>query len=237
MDKDQLLKWLNDQGSRRVVNGMSRYGIETKVHVLGVPMGTMFALGKRLHRELDGPTRHGLALELWANKGYEARIMASLIDDPKLITRTQMNTWVGDFDNWAICDTVCFKLFDQSQFAFERAMQWVKSPKEFIKRTGFVMMACLAAHDKTASDTKFIAMLPIIERGASDERNFVKKGVSWALRMIGRRNTALRKAALPVARRLAQSEEPSCRWVGKDALREFNKMKTKTRAARDRSRK
>ena len=138
----------------------------------------------------------------------------------RTVKRRQMNAWAAGFENWADCDTVCFHLFDRTPFAWEEARQWSTSPREFVRRGGFVLMACLALHDKDAPDKRFLAFLPVIGKGARDERNFVKKGVNWALRAIGRRK-ALTAAALAVAKRLARSEEAGPRWVGKDALREL----------------
>jgi 3-methyladenine DNA glycosylase AlkD len=148
-------------------------------------------------------------------------MLAAFVDEPERVTRRQMNGWAGDFDNWAVCDHACFHLFDRTPFAYEKARQWTKSPREFVKRAGFALMASLVLHDKKASDEPFLAMLPLIEQGACDGRNFVKKAVSWALRGIGRRNLKLNAAATKVAKRLAESEEASARWVGKNALREF----------------
>ena len=189
-------------------------------------MGTLLTLKKRLGRD------HALAGALWASGCYEARLLAAMVDDPQLVTRRQMNAWAASFENWADCDTVCFKLFDQTPFAWEKARQWSRSPREFVKRAGFALMACLALHDKAEPDPKFLALLPLIEQGAHDGRNFVKKAVSWALRSIGRRNLALNSAALMVASRLSLSEEAACRWVGKDALRELAGPKVRALLAR-----
>ena len=225
MDKTEALKWLERKGTRRTVEGMARYGIEAK-RAFGVPMGTLLSLRKRLGKD------HALATALWDSGWYEARLLAALVGDPQRVTRRQMNAWAASFENWGDCDTVCFHLFDRTPFAWEKARQWAASPREFVKRGGFVLMACLALHDKAAPDKSFLAMLPLIEKGASDERNFVKKGVSWALRSIGRRNLALHAAALAVARGLALSEEPACRWVGKDALRGLMSPKVRSQLAR-----
>jgi 3-methyladenine DNA glycosylase AlkD len=208
------LAWLEKQGTRRTREEMARYGIAAK-RAFGVPMGTLLKLRKRLG------TDHELSLALWESGWYEARLLAALVGDPQRVTRRQMNTWAASFENWGDCDTVCFKLFDRTPFAWEKARQWAASPHEFVKRGGFALMACLALHDKPAPDKRFLAFLPLIETGARDERNFVKKGVSWALRSIGRRNKALNSAALKVAKRLALSEEAACRWVGNDAVREL----------------
>ena len=225
MDKTEALKWLERKGTRRTVEGMARYGIEAK-RAFGVPMGTLLSLRKRLGKD------HALATALWDSGWYEARLLAALVGDPQRVTRRQMNAWAASFENWGDCDTVCFHLFDRTPFAWEKARQWAASPREFVKRGGFVLMACLALHDKAAPDKSFLAMLPLIEKGARDERNFVKKGVSWALRSIGRRNPALSAAALAVAKRLALSEEAACRWVGKDALRELMSPKVRSQLAR-----
>ena len=225
MDKTEVMQWLERQGSRRNVEGMARYGIVAE-RAFGVSMGTLQSLSKRLGKD------HALSLALWETGWYEARLLAALVGNPERVTRRQMNAWAAGFENWADCDTVCFKLFDQTPFAWEKARQWSASPRELVKRGGFVLMACLALHDKTAPDENFSDWLPLIEKGARDERNFVKKGVSWALRGIGRRNLALNAAALKVAKRLAASEEASCRWVGKDALRELSSPKVRAQLAR-----
>jgi 3-methyladenine DNA glycosylase AlkD len=204
---------------------MARYGIHAE-RAFGVTMGTLLSLRKRLGQD------HAMSLALWESGWYEARLLAALVGDPERVTRRQMNAWAHGFENWADCDTVCFKLFDRTPFAWEKARQWSTSPREFVKRGGFVMMACLALHDKAAPDKRFLSLLPLIEKGARDERNFVKKGVNWALRSIGRRNLALHAAALRVAKRLAVSEDASPRWVGKDALRELASPKVRAQLAR-----
>jgi 3-methyladenine DNA glycosylase AlkD len=226
VDKNEVLKWLERRGTRRVVEGMARYGVQTADRVFGVPMLAMQSLAKRLGKD------HALALALWDSGWYEGRMLAALVDDPRRVTRRQMNAWAGAFDNWGTCDTACFCLFDKTPFAWEKARQWAASPREFVRRAGFVLMACLALHDKAAPDRRFLAFLPLIEKRARDERNFVKKGVSWALRAIGRRSRTLNAAALKVAGRLSLSQEAASRWVGKDALRELGSAKVRARVAR-----
>ena len=159
-------------------------------------------------------------------------MLAAYVDEPERVTPAQMDRWCRDFDNWGICDTVCFVLFDRTPHAWRKVEPWSRQRGEFAKRTGFVLMACLAGHNKTATDAQFLALLPLIEKGAHDERNFVKKGVSWALRMIGRRSLALNKAALLVAKRLADTEEAASRWIGKDALRELSSPKVQSALTR-----
>lgn len=226
MDKDEVLKWLERKGTRRYVEGMARYGIQTNKRVFGVSVGTMQSLAKQLGKD------HALATELWKSGCYEGQMLAALIDDPKRVTRSQMNAWAADFDNWAICDTACFHLFDRTPFAWEKARQWPTSRREFVKRAAFALMASLTLHDKSAPDSQFLALLPLIEEGAHDERNFVKKAVNWALRSIGKRSLTLNAAAIASAKRLALSEQASCRWVGKDALRELAGPKVQSRLAR-----
>jgi 3-methyladenine DNA glycosylase AlkD len=216
MDKDEVLAWLERHGSKRVADGMARYGIQTADRVAGVSVGELQKLAKRIGKD------HALAADLWASGWYEARLLAAFVDDPALVTRRQMNAWAADFDNWATCDHACFHLFDRSPLAWEKAPRWAESSREFVRRAGFALMACLALHDKSAADAPFRVFLSLVEAGAGDERNFVKKGVSWALRAIGRR-PGLRSAAIGVARRLAASADPAARWVGKDALRDLTR--------------
>jgi 3-methyladenine DNA glycosylase AlkD len=226
MDKSEVLRWLERKGSRRIADGMARYGIQTKRRVFGVSMRTMQSLAKKTGKD------HALAKALWSSGWYEAQMVAALVGEPEKVTRREMNAWVADFDNWGICDTVCFCLWDRTPLAWEKARQWSRSPREFVKRTAFVLMACLSLHDKTASDRQFQAFLPLIEKGARDERNFVKKAVSWALRGIGRRSVGLHAAGMALAKRLAESKEAAPRWVGKDALRELSSPKVRARLAR-----
>lgn len=220
MDAAEVLAWLKRNGREARIKDMARYGIVAR-RAFGVSMSQLNTLKKRL-----GPDQ-ALSLALWETGWYEARLLAALIGDPAQVTRRQMNAWAASFENWADCDTACFALFDKTPHAWEKARQWAASPREMVRRGGYVLMACLALHDKTSPDRPFLAFLPIIERGAADERNFVKKGVSWALRSLGRRSLALHAAALAAARRLAQAEAPAPRWVGKDALRELTSAKVR----------
>jgi 3-methyladenine DNA glycosylase AlkD len=225
MNKDDVLAWIKKRGSQRGVEGMARYGIRAR-RAFGVSMGMMKPLVKQLGKD------HALAAALWKSGWFEARMVAALIDEPAKVTRAQMNAWAADFENWADCDSACFHLFDKTPFAWAKTRQWSASPHEFVKRAAFALMASLALHDKAAPDARFRAMLPIIEKAARDERNFVKKGVSWALRGIGNRSPALNAAALAVAARLTKSEPASCRWVGKDAQRDLTSAATRARLAR-----
>jgi len=192
------------------------------------PWGPCAALAKRIGKD------HSLAAELWATGWYEARMVAVFVDDPRAVTLGQMNAWAKDFDRGAICDTACFHLFDRSPLAWPRVKAWTKARPELVKRAGFALMASLVVHDKSALDAAFLASLPMIERGAQDDRNFVSKAVNWALRCIGKRSRGLNTAAVDLARRLAASKESAPCWVGKDALRELTRAAVRARLARRR---
>jgi 3-methyladenine DNA glycosylase AlkD len=207
---------LEKRRSKRVRDGMARYGLPSD-HAIGVAVGDIQRLGKAIGRD------HELAQALWATGVYEARMLTAFVGDPARVTPAQMDRWCRDFDNWGICDTLCFHLFDRTPHAFARVAPWCASRREFVRRAGFALLACLAAHDRTSGDAPFRRCLPLIERGASDERNFVKKGVSWALRGVGRRSPALHAASLALARKLAASEDATARWVGRDAIRDLTK--------------
>ena len=178
-------------------------------------MANIKTLAKRLGRS------HELAGALWKTGWYEARLLTSFVDDPTQVTPGQMDRWCRDFDNWGICDTVCFHLFDRTPYAFDKVAQWSTRREEFVKRAAFALLASLALHDRVSDDERFVRCLPLIEAAASDDRNFVKKAVSWALRAVGRRSRTLNRAAVGVATRLSISPDPAPRWVGKDALRDL----------------
>jgi 3-methyladenine DNA glycosylase AlkD len=210
------IAWLKKNGSPKKAAGLARYGLPT-ANAYGIPVGTLRAYAKKIGKD------HDLAMQLWKSGSLDARILASFLADPKRLTLAQMNAWCRDFDNWGTTDTACFALFDRSPLAWQVVRPWVRQKGEFQKRAGFVMIACLAAHDKAATDASFLKCLPLIERGASDGRNFVKKGVSWALRHLGHRSPALHAAAVKTATKLSKSEDATERWVGKDALRDITR--------------
>jgi 3-methyladenine DNA glycosylase AlkD len=210
------LKWLESHSSDRDRENLTRFAIHAK-KFHGVSLTNIKVLAKQLGRS------HELAAALWETGWYEARLLAAFVDDPALVTSKQMDTWVKDFDNWGICDTVCFHLFDRTDFAFQKVKKWSTRKEEYVKRAAFALLASLALHDKAAENDAFSECFPLIEKAATDERNFVKKGVSWALRAVGERNLLLNREAAAVAEQLAISSDPTSRWIGKTVLREFAK--------------
>lgn len=212
---DEVVSRLKGMSDQTIRDGMARYAIPSD-KALGISVGELRKLGKEL-----GPD-HALAQSLWATDLYEARLLATFVEDPAQVTPAQMDRWCKDFDNWAICDTACFHLFDKTPHAFDKVHKWSAQRGEFQRRAAFALLASLALHDKRAEDALFLGCLPLIEKAGDDRRNFVKKGVSWALRGIGKRKSpVLKKAALAAAKRLAASEDPPSRWVGKDVLRQL----------------
>jgi 3-methyladenine DNA glycosylase AlkD len=217
---DTAVDWLRRRGTQANREGMARYAIPSG-KAFGVSMKNIQTLAKQLGR------CHELAAALWDTGWYEARMLASYVDEPARVTPAQMDRWCRDFDNWAVCDTVCFALFDRTPHAWGKVQQWSRRREEFVKRAAFALLASLTVHDKRADDELFVKGLLLVEQAANDERNFVKKSVNWALRSIGKRSLALNAAAVAVARRLAASPEAAKRWVGKDALRELTSTRVK----------
>jgi 3-methyladenine DNA glycosylase AlkD len=195
------------------ISGMARFGINPK-NTLGVSMPNIRQVGKR-------KKNHALSLALWETGIHEARILASIIDQPALLTGEQMDTWTADFDSWDVCDQVCGNLYSKSPLAVEKALSWSNSDQEFVKRAGFALMAYVAVHGKKVPDAVFIKFLETIESSAGDGRNFVKKAVNWALRQIGKRGGQLYQPALEASRRLSLSTDKTARWVGTDAMKEL----------------
>jgi 3-methyladenine DNA glycosylase AlkD len=222
MNVKQIVKRLEALGDPKNVAGMARYGIVAK-KAFGVPAPKLKFLAKEIGKD------RSMAAQLWRTGIYDARILAAFIDDPKFVAENQMESWVKDFDNWAICDGVCLHLFRKTQFAWTKAKQWTKRREEFVKRAGFTLMATLAVHDKEADDKKFLQLLLIIKRESKDERNGVKKAVNWALRQIGKRNLALNKAAIKTAKKIKEIDSPAARWIASDTLRELASESIKVR--------
>ncbi len=207
--------------------GMARVGINVE-RAIGVSLPNLRTLARR-HRP-----DHELALGLWETGIGEARILASMVDDTALVTDEQMERWVADLDSWDVCDQVCGNLFERCPSGPRMARSWVRREEAFVKRAGFAMIAGWAVHDRTSPDDVFASWFPVIRRGAIDERNYVKKSVSWALRNIGKRSLALNAAAVAETRRLLELDSRSARWIGRDALRELQSEAVLTRL-RDRS--
>jgi 3-methyladenine DNA glycosylase AlkD len=210
------LTWLERKATKRDRDNLTRFGI-TATNALGVSLAHIQQLARQLGRD------HALAIALWKTECYEARLLAAFVDEPSRVTAAQMDNWCRDFDNWGVCDTLCFKLFDQTEHAWTMVARWAGRKNEYEKRAAFALLASLALHDKKAADAPFKQGLALIERAASDDRNFVWKGVNWALRSIGRRNAVLRADAIRLSARLAESSVPAERWVGKGALKELQK--------------
>ena len=211
----EALAWLKKHSKKSVRDGMARYAIPSD-KALGVLMGDIQKLAKLLGRD------HALAQELWKTDVYEARMLCAYVDDPARVTQAQMDAQARDFDNWAICDTLCFALWVRTPHAFAKIRKWAGNRDEYVKRASFALLASMALKHKESTDADYLRTLPLIEKAAADERNFVKKAVSWALRGVGRRSATLNQKSLALAKKLAASEAAAPRWIGKDALRELS---------------
>jgi len=211
----EALAWLKKHSKKSIRDGMARYAIPND-KALGVLMGDIQKLAKLLGRD------HGLALELWKTDVYEARMLCAYVDEPERVTPALMDRQARDFDNWAVCDTLCFALWVRTPHAFAKIRKWATSKDEYVKRASFALLASMALKHKESTDADYLRTLPLMEKAAADERNFVKKAVSWALRGVGRRSVKLNKASLVLAKKLAASKDAAPRWIGKDAFRELS---------------
>jgi 3-methyladenine DNA glycosylase AlkD len=211
---EEIVKRLEAKSGTEQLEGMARYGINIE-HRLGVSVPDLRKMAKVIGKD------HRLALGLWKTGIADARILAAMIDDPELLDEKQMEEWVKDVDSWDVGDQVCMNLFEKSLLAWKKVDDWSRREEEFVKRTAFGLLACLAWHDKKAKDDNFIHLFPVFARGAVDERNSIKKAVSWALRNIGKRNLNLNNAALNEATRIRLLDSKSARWIASDVIREL----------------
>lgn len=210
----QIIGEIKAQRNPEAVAGMARYGISPEGNY-GVCTPALMDISRRVGKD------HALAARLWSSGIRDARIVAFMIDDSGAVTEEQMDSWVKDFRSWDICDGCCLHLFADAGPAVKKAVQWTKSTEEFVKRAGYVMIAVIAIHDKKSEDDFFRSFFPLIVKGSTDERNYVKKGVNWALRQIGKRNSRLNKEAISVAKRIRKFDSKAARWIASDALREL----------------
>ena len=207
------------------VKGMARYGINPENN-LGVSVTTLRGIAREIGKD------HELALQLWDTGIHDARMLAAHVDDPKFVTEKQMEKWVKDFNSWDVCDNACGHLFDRTKYAYQKAIEWSDRSEEFVKRAGFAIIAWMAVHDKKVDEEQFIKFLPIIKRESTDERNYVKKSVNWALRNIGKRSMNLNKKAIQIAREIQEINSKSARWIASDAIKELTSEKVKGRLQR-----
>ena len=218
MKFEEIIKELESLSNPEDVEGMARFGIKTK-KAYGVRMPEL----RRMARETG--KNHELAEKLWKHGYSETKIMASMIDDPQIVTEEQMENWVVEFDSWDICDQCCMNLFRKTPFAYKKVYEWSEREEEFVKRAAFTLIATLAVHDKKVDDSEFEKFFPIIIRESTDDRNFVKKAVNWALRQIGKRSLNLNKKSIIIAEKINKENFKSAKWIAKDALRELKSEK------------
>jgi len=219
MNYQSVIETLRSLGNAKNVEGMKRYRIDAQ-QAFGVPAPAIRTLAKTIG------TNHTLAMELWESGYHEARILAALIADPQKATLRLLDHWAGDLQNWAQCDACCAEFFEKTEFAYRLPFRWASVEKEFVRRAGIVMIAVMAVHHKKTDDDEFEKFFPLLRQYASDERNFVKKAVNWALRQVGKRNLRLNKKSIALAKEILNIPSPSARWIANDALIELRNPKT-----------
>lgn len=216
MRVDEVIKELKKYSNPKYREAMAKFGIKSD-KALGVRIPVLRKLAKKIGKN------HDLAQKLWDTEIHEARILATMIDDPKLVTEKQMNKWVKDFNSWDLCDQCCVNLFNKTEFIHKKILDWTKDDREFVKRAGFVLITTSASHNRKWSDKDFERYFPLIERESDDERNFVKKSVSWALRGIGKRNKTLNKKAIDLAKKIQKRNSKTAKWIASDVIRDLEK--------------
>jgi 3-methyladenine DNA glycosylase AlkD len=215
----EILNELKANANSRNLEGMAKFGM-----AVGKRLGASVPVMRRIARQTGKD--HRLARQLWKTGVAEARIVASMIAVPEEMTEKEIDAWVSEIDSWDVCDQVCMNLLGKTPLARRKIGEWSRREEEFVRRAAYALIACLAWHDKEALDQEFLAFMPVIRRGATDERNFVKKSVSWALRNIGKRNPRLSKAAIKTAKDLQRLDSKAARWIAADVIRELEGRQT-----------
>ena len=210
----KILGALKKKARKKNLEGMVSFGINPH-NTLGVSVADIRKIARTIGKN------HDIALWLWNSGVHEARILATVVDEPGMVSESQMESWVRNLDSWDVCDQACMNLFDKTPFAWKKALEWSSRSGEFEKRAGFSLMASLACHEKNAANERFDGFLPVIIENSSDERNYVRKAVNWSLRQIGKRNRTLNAHAITAAEKIMKIDSPAARWIACDALREL----------------
>ena len=218
MNSEQIIAYLTSLSDSTRLKEMEKFGINTS-NTLGISLMELRKLAKKIGKN------HDLALTLWKKDIREVRILAALIDIPHKVSEEQMDEWVEDFNSWDICDHCCIHLFDKTDFARKKIDEWSKRQEEFVKRAAFALIAVIAVHDKNASNKSFEKYFALIIRESTDERQYVKKAVNWALRSIGKRNLVLNKKAIETAKVMLKKKNKNSFWIAKDAIKELTSQK------------
>ena len=230
----EVLDELSRMADPSRLSGMARYGIATE-RAFGITVTQLRGYARTLGRDQE------LAAELWDSGVHEARLLATMVAEPALVTEVQVDAWIRDVDSWDLCDGLCGNLVDRTPFALDKVVEWTARDEEFVKRAGFALIAWMAVHRKDLNDGCFEAFLPTIREGSTDERNYVKKAVNWALRQIGKRSEGLNRRSIETARDIQRMDSRAARWIATDALRELTsapvqeRLRTTRRDGRGRS--
>ena len=222
MKYEEVMAQLKSMGNPKNIEGMRRFGIKSENN-FGNSVTTLRNYAKKIGKN------HDLAVKLWESGIRDARMVAACIENPETVTEEQVDKWVRDLDSWDICDYCCGHFFDKTPIAYKKVREWTKSKELFVKRAGFSLIAWLAVHDKKKDDSEFISFLKIIERESTDERNYIRKSVNWALRQIGKRNIDMNKKALAISKKIQKIDSKSAKWIASDAIRELTSKKVKQR--------
>ncbi len=229
MTYQEIVKKLESLGNPKNVAGMARFGIRPKTRVLGIPIPELRKIAKEIRKIVGLPMSHNLALKLWDSKIHEARILAGYIEEADKITEKQFEKWVKGFDSWDVVDQVCSATLCKTSFVIKKIFELSKRKEEFVKRTAFTLICCLTVHDKKMADKEFIKFFQLIKKASTDERNFVKKSVNWALRQIGKRNRSLNKKALAIAKEIKKNNLKGAKWIANNAITELTSENVKKR--------
>ncbi len=222
MTLKQLTTRLEEMADNAHAKTFDRYAIP-----VDKAYGIKLLLLRKLAREVGKDTK--LAHELWNEGHHEGKLLATLIAHPDEVTLPEMDKWVHDIYSWDVCDQLCINLLVKLPERWSLPSRWAPSEEEYVRRAGLVMIVALRIHDKKAKDCDFEQFLPLLKQYATDERNFVKKAVNWAIRELGKRSAAHHPKMIALCHQLLETDSKAAKWTARDALRELEGEKVKER--------
>ena len=215
MEFNQIIHEFEELSDVDFAENMKRFGI-SYVKSYGLRLPQIRKIAKHCGKN------HELALKLWDWGYHETYLLATLVEEPQKVDSCQLNEWVNAFYSWDLVDQACINLLRFIPEAVDDIFIWCNSDEEFVKRTAFSLIAVLAVHNR---DSDFDKYFEIIKEGSTDNRNFVKKSVNWALRQIGKSNADNNKKALKLAYEILEIDNKASKWVARSAIRELESEK------------
>lgn len=196
MDCAEALKQLEAFGSEQTRKTYRRHGALDPL--FGVKYGDLYKMVRQIKSD------HALALELWETGNHDARLLATMVVDPEMMTMTGLAKWMKDVQCHFLSSALS-NVAQRSTMAKKLVTKWMKSRTELVESTAWLMLAGISRESpKLFTRVEYKAFLKTIERDIHQSKNRVKASMNAALIGIG--SYIDEKTAVAVAERVGKVE-------------------------------